>query len=64
MTRKVGHGIPGSIKQVGVENRKELMKIRDNLKAALLEECVVCPNLVASSICDTNPVHYVSMVTK
>ena len=62
MTRKGGRSIPESINQVEVENSKDQMKVCGTLKSDVLEGGVVFPNLVASIIYDTNPVHYLSIV--
>ena len=64
VTRKGRRGIPESIKQVEVERRADQLKVRGTVKAAVLRGDPGCPNLVASSIYDTKPVHYLSMVTE
>ena len=62
VTCKGMRGIPPSVLQVEQKSRKDQIKVRGNVKAALLEGDDACPNLVACSIYDTNPVHYLSMV--
>ena len=62
VTRKGIRGMPPSVLQVEHKSRKDQIKVRGNVKAALLEGDDACPNLVACSIYDTNPVHYLSMV--
>ena len=55
-------GIPPSVLQVEQKSRKYQTKVRGTFKAAILEGDSICPNLVACSIYDTNPVHYLSMM--
>ena len=55
-------GIPPSVLQVEQKSRKYQIKVRGTVKAALLEGDATCPNLVACSIYDTKPGHYLSMV--
>ena len=56
-------GIPMHVQQKEVKNRKEQMAVRGTVKAAVLEGDPDCPNLVASSVYDAKPVHYLSMVS-
>jgi len=63
VARKGGRGIPDSVLQAEVINRKDQLKVRGTVKAAVLEGDPGCPNLVASSVYDTKPVHYLSMIT-
>ena len=62
VTRKGMRGIPASVIQQEVTRKKDQIKARGTVKAAVLEGDPDCPNLVASSIYDTKPVHYLSMV--
>ena len=62
VTRKGMRGIPPCVLQVEQKSRKDQIKVRGTVKAALLEGDAACPNLVACSIYDTKPVHYLSMV--
>ncbi len=62
VTRKGMRGIPTAVIQNEVKNRKEQLKVRGTVKAAVLENDPKCRNLVASSVYDTKPVHYLSMV--
>ena len=62
VTRLGVRGIPKSVQQKQVKNRTEQISVRGTVKAALLEGDAACPNLVACSIYDTKPVHYLSMV--
>ena len=55
-------GILLSVIQVEQKSRKYQIKVHGTFKAALLEGYSACPNLVACSIYDANPVHYLSMV--
>ena len=64
VTRKVQCGIPDSINQVEVEHHKDQLKVFSTVKATVLEGDPGCPNLVVFIIYDTNPVHYLSMVTQ
>jgi len=59
---KGGRGVPECVKQVEITKRSEQLRVRGTVKAALLlgDDCVSC--LVASSVYDTKPVHYLSMV--
>ena len=54
--------IPPSVLQVEQKSRKYQIKVHGTVKAALLEGDTSCPNLVACSIYETKPVHYLSMV--
>ena len=62
VTRKGMHGIPPSVLQVENKLRKDQIRVRSTVKASLLKGDTACPNLVACSIYDTNPFHYLSMV--
>ena len=62
VTRKGMCGIPPSVLQFEQKSGKDQIKVRGTVKDALLEGDSACPNLVACSIYDTNPVHYLSMV--
>ena len=62
VTRKGMRGIPPSILQVEHKSIKYQIKVRGTVKATLLEGDATCPNLVACSIYDNNPVHCLSMV--
>ena len=61
VTRKGGRGIPSCVKQEELVNKKEIMKARGTVKAAILKGDGDCPNLVAVSVYDTKPVHFLSM---
>ena len=44
-------------------NKKDQLKVRGTVKAAVLVGDPDCPNLIASSVYDTKPVHYLSMAS-
>ena len=62
VTRTEGRGIPAVVLQEEQKNRKEQMKARNIVKAAVLRK--TCPDLVAVSVYDTKPVHFLSMLTE
>ena len=64
VTRKWGRGIPDCVLQEEVKNKVAQIKVRGTVKAAKLIGDPGCPNLIASSIYDSRPVHYLSMVSK
>ena len=55
-------GIPPCVKQ-DEDLKKKQDEVRGTVKAAVLEGDPMCKNLVASSVYDTKPVHYLSMVS-
>ena len=63
VTRKWGRGIPDCILQEEVKNKGSQIKVRGTVKAARLIGDLGCPNLIASSIYESRPVHYLSMVS-
>ena len=63
VTRKWGRGIPDCVLQEEVINRNVQIAVRGTVKAARLVGDPDCPNLIASSVYDTKPVHYLSMVS-
>ena len=64
MARKAGRGIPEYVIQDEEKNPVAQRAALGTVKAAVLEGDPVCPNIVASSMYDTKPVHYLSMVSK
>ena len=64
VARKSGRGIPPSVYQEEVKNITQQRDVRGTVKAAVLEGDPGCPNLVVSSVYDTKPVHYLSMVSE
>jgi hypothetical protein len=61
VTRKGMRGLPSCVLQDEAKNKKEQMKVRGTVKAAILLGDPACPNLVATSVYDTKPVHFLSM---
>ena len=59
--RKSSRGLPKSVIQEEIKNTKEQAKVRGTTKAAVLEGDPECPDLVAFSVYDTKPVHFLSM---
>lgn len=64
VTRKGMRGIPKSVQQQEAKTREEQLAVRGTVKAAVLKNDPKCIDLVASSVYDTKPVHYLSMVAK
>ena len=62
VTRKGMRGIPTSVKQEGVKNGKQQLEVWGTVKAAMLRGDKDWPSLVASSVYDTKPVHFLIMV--
>ena len=62
VTRVGGRGLPSSVLQQPITNKKEQMAARGTVKAAVLKGDAECPNLVATSVYDTKPVHFLSTV--
>ena len=62
VVRKGMRGVPAAVKQEEVKNRKKQIEVRGTVKVAVLQGDKDCPNLVVSSIYDTKPVHFMSMV--
>ena len=63
VVRKGGRGAPKCIIQEEVKDRNKLIAVRGTVKAAHLQGDDVVKCLVASSVYDTKPVHYLSMVS-
>ena len=61
VTRKQGRGVPECVKQVEVTRQSEQIRVRGNVKATILMGDDGVPCLIASSVYDTKPVHYLSM---
>ena len=64
VTRKGGRGIPDCVKQDEVKNRTKQLQVRGTVKAAKLEGDPGCPSLLATSVYDSKPVHYLSMISE
>jgi len=63
VTRKGGRGLPVCILQDEEKKTKaEEEKVRGTVKAAVLNGDPLCPALVAVSVYDTKPVHFLSMI--
>jgi hypothetical protein len=63
-TRKGGRGVPQLVCQEEVIKKSIEATVRGTVKAAVLEGDPDCPNLVAVSVYDTKPVHFISMVSE
>ena len=59
---KAGRHIPKCVLQYKEENTVAQREARGTVKADFLEGDPGCPNIIASSVYDTNPVHYLIMV--
>ena len=64
MDRKAGRGITKCALQDKEKNPVAQRAARGNVKSDVLEGDPGCPNLIASIVYDTKPVHYLSMVSK
>ena len=62
IVRTTGCGLPPSVRQLEEKNVKEAMKLRGHMAAAILVNCVDCPDLFAASVYDMKPVHMLSTV--
>ena len=62
VARKTGRGIPISVLQDEVKDKNAQQKVRGTVKAAVLMGDKHVPNLVAVSVYDTKPVHFLSTV--
>lgn len=61
VTRKGKRGIPSEVVQEEEKNWVKQLVARGTIKAAVLMGDSECPDLVASSVYDTKPVHFLSM---
>lgn len=61
VARKGMRGVPKCVTQEEVKNKKKQIEVRGTVKAAVLEGDPDCVGLVALSVYDTKPVHYLSM---
>ena len=64
VTRKGMRGLPACVLQHEETNKTAQMKVRGTVKAAVLMGDPACPSLVATSVYDTKPVHFLSMSCK
>ena len=63
VARTDGRGLPPSVIQKVEKNAKAALALSGTTKAAVLNNCEDCPNLLAVSVYDTKPVHILSMVS-
>ena len=63
VTRKSNRGIPPSVFQEEVKNRSKQISVRGTVKAAIIMGDPMCTHLLATSVYDTKPVHYLSMAS-
>ena len=63
VTQKGRHGIPSCVTQQELTNQTAIEQVQGTVKAAKLEGDLHCPCLIASSVYDMKPVHYLSMIT-
>ena len=61
VARKGMRGVPSCVLQEEKSSKKDQMKVRGTVKAAILKDDPNCPDLVATSVYDTKPVHFLSM---
>ena len=64
VTRKGMRGLPSCVIQEEEKSRARQIAVRGTVKAAVLKGDKDCPDLVACSVYDTKPVHYLSMVSE
>ena len=64
VARKAGRGIPECVLQDKEKNPLTQRAARGTVKVAVLEGDSGSPNIIASSVYYTKPVHYLSMVSK
>jgi len=60
VARTTGRGIPPSVVQKEEKNEGKAEKLRGLTQAAVLSNDLQCPNLIACSVYDTKPVHFLS----
>ena len=61
VTRKSGRGLPASIMQEELHNRKEQEKVQGTVISAELVGNSKCPSLISVYVYDTKPVNFLSM---
>ena len=61
VTRKGLRGIPGCVVQEERKSRKKQFEVRGTTKAAISKGGPKCPDSIATSVCDTKTVRYLSM---
>ena len=62
VTRREGKGIPTIVKQLEVQNIKEVEKVRNTIKVAVLEGDAQTKDLLAISYYDSKPCYFLSTV--
>lgn len=62
VTRKNGRGLPTSVLQEEVKTKEAEILVRGTVKVAVLKGDAKCPNVVAASVYDTKPVHFLSTI--
>ena len=60
--RVANRGLPQCVVQLEKATEKEQERVRGSTKAAVLHDDPECPDLVAVSVYDTKPVHFMSMM--
>ena len=63
VARKAGRGVPKCVLQAEQQSADDQRAVRGTVKSAVLVGDPDCPNLVASYVYDSKPVHYLSMVS-
>ena len=61
VTRKCMRGIPGCVVQEEKKSQKKQLEVRGTTKSAVLKGYPNWPDLIATIVYDTKPVHYLSM---
>ena len=64
VVQKAMHGLPKCIYQEEQKIKEKLLMVRGTVKAAVLKGDKQCPDLVAASVYDTKPVHFLLMACK
>lgn len=62
VTRKSGRGLPASVLQEEEKNKNKQEAVRGTVKVSVLKGDPDCPAMVAASVYDTKPVHFLSMM--
>ena len=63
VTRKSGRGLPSFVLQEEITNKTEQEKVRGTVIAAELVGDASCQSLLAVSVYNTKPVHFLTMCT-
>jgi Transposase IS4 len=62
VTRKSGRGLPASVLQEEEKNKNKQEALRGTVKVSVLKGDPDWPAMVAASVYDTKPVHFLSMM--